>query len=82
MKHYLIYYKQGTGTFIVTEPRPWARENQHHFPGFNFINAQVGNHPTTGDVEDYLMANFGFIQNVNPAAGISLLYNFDPNVGI
>jgi len=31
-KHFMFYYKRGTGTFVVTEPRPWARENQNLFP--------------------------------------------------
>jgi hypothetical protein len=29
-KHFMIYYQKGSGTYVVTEPRPWARENQHH----------------------------------------------------
>jgi hypothetical protein len=35
-KHFMIYYQKGSGTYVVTEPRPWARENQHHFPNYNF----------------------------------------------
>jgi hypothetical protein len=30
-KHFLIYYHRGAGTFVVTEPRPSARENQYSF---------------------------------------------------
>jgi hypothetical protein len=37
-KHFMMYYKRGTGTFIITEPLPWARENQELFPDYNFID--------------------------------------------
>lgn len=26
-KHFLIFYQKGVGTYIITEPRSWAREN-------------------------------------------------------
>jgi hypothetical protein len=47
-KYFMIYYHKGSGTFVVTEPRPWARENQHHFPNCTF---QPNNHHTTDTVE-------------------------------
>jgi hypothetical protein len=78
-KHFLIYYKKGTGTFVVTEPKPWARENQEHFPNYNF---QKKNEPTTENIEKYLMENFGFkIERfVNP--NIIVLRNLDPNLNL
>ena len=27
-KHFIMYYQKGAGTYIITEPRPWARENK------------------------------------------------------
>ncbi len=48
-KHFIIYYQQGTGTYVVTEPKPWARENQNHFPNHNFIDND--NTPTTDEKE-------------------------------
>ncbi len=74
MKHFIFYYKQGTGTYIITEPRPWSRENQHHFPNYDFI----GNFPTTDVIENFLMVNYGFQQQLYPTT--SILYNFDPNM--
>ncbi len=55
----MIYYKQGTGTYVVTEPRPWARENQHLFPHFDFVN----NHHFEIDVETAAVV---VIQNLDP----------------
>jgi hypothetical protein len=55
-KHFMVYYQRGTGTFIVTEPRPWAKENRHVFPVYNFIN-QI---PTTNSVERRLIEDYGF----------------------
>jgi hypothetical protein len=58
-KHFMIYYGTGTGTYIVTEPRPWARENQNLFPNFTF---QPNNHPTTNFIEDWLIENRNFVR--------------------
>jgi hypothetical protein len=55
-KHFMIYYHTGTGTFIVTEPRPWAKENQHLFPEYDFVNR----FPTTNAVETRLINDYGF----------------------
>ena len=30
-KHFMIYYNNGTGTYFVTEPMPWAKENRAFF---------------------------------------------------
>ncbi len=69
----MIYYKQGTGTYVVTEPRPWARENQHLFPHFDFVN----NHPTTEMVENYLVNNHHF-EIVVETAAVVVIQNLDP----
>lgn len=75
-KHFMIYYKRGTGTYIVTEPRPWARENQHHFPNYTF---QPNNHPTTDTVEAWLIDNRNF-QRVVDNDFVSLIQNVDPDL--
>lgn len=77
-KHFLIYYKKGTGTYIVTEPKPWARENQIHFPNFNFANSD--NEPTTENIEKYLMEKFKFIMEKFENPRIIVLKNLDPNI--
>lgn len=76
-KHFMIYYKNGTGTYIVTEPRPWARENQHLFPQFDFIN----NHPTTEVVENYLVNNHNF-EIVVETERIVVIQNLDPELDL
>lgn len=75
-KHFMIYYHRGTGTFVVTEPRPWARENRHHFPNYTF---QPNNHPTTDVVEAWLIENRNF-QRVVDNDIVSLIQNVDPNL--
>jgi len=76
-KHFMIYYKRGTGTYVVTEPRPWARENQGHFPQYDFIN----NHPTTDDVENWLINNSHFQAVINTPE-IVVIQNLDPNLNL
>jgi hypothetical protein len=75
-KHFMIYYHRGTGTFVVTEPRPWARENPHHFPNYTF---QPNNHPTTDVLEAWLIGNRNF-QRVVDNDDVSLIQNVDPNL--
>lgn len=75
-KHFMIYYHRGTGTYVVTEPRPWARENQHHFPNYTF---QPNNHPTTDAVEAWLIENRNF-QRVVDNDFVSLIHNVDPDL--
>lgn len=77
-KHFLIYYQKGSGTYIVTEPRPWARENQHHFPNYTF---QPNNHPTTDTVEAWLIDNRNF-QRVIDNDFVSLIQNVDPDLDL
>lgn len=72
----MIYYHKGTGTYIVTEPRPWARDNRNNFPGFNF---SPNNHPTTKFIEEWLIANRNFIRVVN-TRNIVVIQNLDPNL--
>ena len=73
-KVFLIFYKQGTGTFITTEPRPWAKENALYFPAFNFVNT----FPTTNQIVNFLENNFGFIPSPFNNNNIKLFYNFNP----
>lgn len=77
-KHFMIYYHRGTGTYVVTEPRPWARENQHLFPNYTFL---PNNHPTTDIVEAWLIDNRNF-QRVVDNDFISLIQNVDPNLNL
>lgn len=81
-KHFLLYYKKGTGTIVITEPRPWARENRHHFPGFDFLNAAIGHHPTTDEVGEYLIENYHFQQYESPDNLIKVLFNFNPDIDL
>lgn len=74
-KHFMIYYKRGTGTFIVTEPRPWAKENQHLFPEYDFINRI----PITNEVEKRLINHHGF-QLVIENEDIVLIQNLDISI--
>lgn len=75
-KHFMIYYQKGTGTFVVTGPKPWARENQHYFPNYNF---QGKNIPTTGVIETWLINNRNF-QRVVDNEDFSLIQNLDTNI--
>jgi len=77
-KHFMIYYQRGTGTYVVTEPRPWARENQNHFPNYTF---QPNNHPTTDVVEDWLIHNRNFMRIVDTDF-VSLIQNVDPDLDL
>jgi hypothetical protein len=76
-KQFIIYYKKGTGTYIITEPRPWARENQQYFPGYDFTPA---NHPTSDTIKNYLIENFNFKENLENNQEVQLIYNLDPNL--
>jgi hypothetical protein len=77
-KHFMIYYQKGAGTYVVTEPRPWARENQHYFPNYNF---QPDNYPITNIIEEWLISNRDF-ERVVYNESISLIQNFDPDVDL
>ena len=77
-KHFMIYYQQGSGTYLLTEPRPWARENRHHFPNYTF---QADNHPTTEVIEEWLIDNRNF-QKVFNNDSIFLIQNVDPNLDL
>lgn len=74
-KHFMIYYHNGTGTYVVTEPRPWSRENQHHFPNHDFITSN----PTPNEIENWLIQNKNFVRVVNNKS-VSLIQNVDPNL--
>jgi hypothetical protein len=71
-KHFMIYYHTGTGTFIVTEPRPWAKENQHLFPEYDFVNR----FPTTNEVETRLINDYRF-RRVVQNDEVVLIQNLD-----
>ena len=73
-KHFIIYYKNSTGTYIVTEPRPWARENQNLFPGFDFTNIT----PTTNMIIKWLIENRGFQKQIFEESGIVVISNLNP----
>lgn len=76
-KHFMIYYKNGTGTYIVTEPRPWSRENQNLFPNFDFTD----NFPTTDFIENLLINNHDF-QRVYDDDYLTLIQNTNPNLNL
>ena len=68
----MIFYQRGTGTFVVTEPRLWAKENQNLFPEYDF----VGRFPTTNAVETRLINEYGF-RRVVRNDDIVLIQNLD-----
>jgi hypothetical protein len=74
-KHFIMYYQKGAGTYIITEPRPWARENKKHFPAHDFIT----NHPTVAKIEKVLIDRFHF-KKVLITKDIVLIQNIDPNL--
>ena len=71
-KHFMMYYKRGTGTFVLTEPRPWAKENQTLFPDYDFIQRV----PTTNAVEKLLINQYAF-QKVIENEDVVLIQNLD-----
>jgi len=75
-KHFMIYYHKGTGTYVVTEPRPWSRQNTTHFPNHTF---QKGDQPRTAEIEKWLIKTKNFVRVVNNKS-VSLIQNVDPNL--
>jgi hypothetical protein len=76
-KHFMMYYKRGTGNFVVTEPRPWAKENQILFPDYDFIEGV----PTTNTVEQLLINQYDF-QKVIENEDVVLIQNVDTNLNL
>ena len=76
-KHFMIYYKMGTGTYIVTEPRPWSKENQNLFPDYNFIDS----FPTTNYIVNVLINQYDFAQ-VYIDNNVALIQNLNPNLNL
>jgi hypothetical protein len=74
-KHFIMYYQKGAGTYIITEPRPWARENKNYFPTYNFTSK----HPTVTKIEKVLIDRFNF-KKVLITKDIVLIQNIDPNL--
>lgn len=70
-KHFMIYYQRGTGTYVVTEPRPWARENLQYFDN------QL---PTTDVIEAWLINNHNFQPGNFNNHDIKILFNLDPDI--
>lgn len=75
-KHFMIYYNSYTGTYVVTEPRPWSRQNQKFFPNFTF---KLKNEPTTNNIETWLIKKRKFVRVVDNDK-VSLIQNVDPNL--
>ena len=77
-KHFIIYYKEGTGTFITTEPRPWARENQAHFPDYTFTSEDF---PNTNTIINYLIQVHNFQMVINtPSVVLIINHNINNNL--
>jgi len=75
-KHFMIYYQKGSGTYVVTTPRRWANENRAHFEGHDFIIT----HPTTDEIENWLVNNKGFVFGNTQKADVAIIYNFNANL--
>jgi|GEM_PF-2546138 len=73
-KHFIIYYQIGTGTYVVTSPRAWARENNHLFPGVVF----TGTNPTTNQIVKLLTEKYGFETKNYQEPKVSVTYNMAP----
>ena len=78
-KHFMIYYRKGTGSYVISEPRPWARENQHYFPQYNFLG---NNHPTSDFIEEWLINNKSFQRGDFNYPTVDVIYNLDPNIDL
>lgn len=76
-KHFMIYYQQGAGTYVVTEPMPWARENINLFKSYGY-DFKTKN-PTPNEIEKILIDNFNFKLEVKNDK-ILLIQNLDPNL--
>ena len=76
-KHFMIYYHYGAGTYVVTAPRAWAWDNQHHFPGRDFIS----DHPTVNEIEDFLISKFNFVRQKHDDDLITVISNLNPDPG-
>lgn len=76
-KHFMIYYKKGTGTFIITEPNPWAKENQHLFLDYDFMTR----FPTTNIIESLLINQYSFVRVVNNH-NVSLIQNLNTDLNL
>lgn len=77
-KHFIIYYKSGTGTFVVTEPRPWSRENKNYFPSHDFSTGA----PRTSEVNQVLIEKFKFERKDFDDQNITVLFNLNPTLDI
>ena len=74
-KNYIIYYQAEAGTYVVTEPRPWARGNKSLFPAYDFITSE----PNVDTIERYLFQHHGFNRVVSTPE-IVVLINVDPSL--
>lgn len=74
-KHFIMCYQKGAGTYIITEPRPWARENKQHFPTYDFISK----HPTVAKIEKVLIDRYHF-KKVLITKDIVLVQNIYPSL--
>jgi len=70
-RHFLIYYDIRTREITRTIPRTWAKANKAHFPKYTFLD---GDHPTDTVIENYLVANYDFKNEVYEDFVIT--YNF------
>jgi hypothetical protein len=75
-KHFMIYFQKETGSYVVAEPRPWAKKNKHYFPNYTF---QGNSHPTTDVVEKWLINNRDF-KVAFKNNEVFLIQNVDPNL--
>ncbi|SHJ56285.1 hypothetical protein [Flavobacterium haoranii] len=74
-KHFMIYYQKGSGTYVVTEPMPWARENKELFVDFDFNSKK----PTSEVIEKLLIEKFNFKIMVDDNK-VKLIQNLNPNL--
>ncbi len=55
-KHYVIYFDENKKEAVTKTSREWARDNQNHFPDYNFIE----NIPTSNTIDHFLVDRLGY----------------------
>ena len=77
-KHFVIYYSKDLGTYVTTEPRPWARANKHLFPTFNFVLRE----PSTEEDVQLLETDYNFKTEVYSNEKGAVHINLNPELTI
>ncbi|WP_291098488.1 MULTISPECIES: hypothetical protein [unclassified Flavobacterium] len=55
-KHYVIYFDENINQAVTKTSREWARDNQNHFPDYDFIESI----PTSNTIDHFLVDELGY----------------------